>query len=342
MLSRVADGLMWMGRHIERAENVARMLDVNTQLMLDVPMRQAEKLKKDWSPLVSALGDDEDFRRRCKRTDSATVTHYLAFDRENFSSILSCLASARENGRTVREQISSEMWEQLNRFYLWATSKDAVRTYENNGYDFFQRIREFAYLFYGVTEASMPHAQGWDFIQLGKFLERADKTSRFLDEDFHLVKGGKETPRESVIQWTAVLRSCSAQQAYQQIYVSQVEGGKVADLLLLSDTFPRSVEFCVQQVDEVLRRLSGVQPGRFSNRAEKLSGRLLAELVYSSIDDITGVGLHKAMDDLQTKLNAIGAAIYSAYLHHDVPVEPEPLSPETVAAQDQQQQQQQQ
>ncbi len=324
MLSRVADCLLWMGRHVERAENIARLLDVNTQVLLDLPLKQAEKLKKDWFPVVAALGDEESFRRFTRRTDSATVTHFLTFSRDNPNSIVSCLAAARENARTVREQISTEMWEELNRIYLWSLSKDAATVFEENCYDFFQRIREFACLFYGVTDTSMPHTEGWDFIQLGILLERADKTSRFLDEEFHLVKGSTEQPSEYTLQWTSVLRSCSAQQAYQQIYVARVEREKVADLLLLSESFPRSVEFCVQQIDTVLRRISGVAPARFSNRAEKLSGRLVAELVYSSIDDIIAVGLHRAMDDLQTKINAIGAAIYDAYLHHPSPVEPEP------------------
>lgn len=323
---------MWMGRHVERADNIARLLDVNTQLLIDIPLKQAEKLKKDWMPVVAALGEEEDFRKGRRKSDSATVTHYLTFARDNSSSIVSCLASARENARTVREQISSEMWEQLNRIYLWSLSTDAVRTFENNSYDFFQRIREFASLFHGVTDTSMPHSDGWDFIQLGKFLERADKTSRFLDEEFHLVKGTPETPREASLQWTSVLRSCSAQQAYQQIYVAQVERTKVADLLLLSESFPRSVEFCVQQLDTVLRRLSGVRPGRFSNRAEKLSGRLLAELVYSGTDDIIAGGLHRAMDDLQTKVNDIGVAIYATYIHHATPVPAEPLAADQAAA----------
>jgi uncharacterized alpha-E superfamily protein len=183
----------------------------------------------------------------------------------------------------------------------------------------------------------MPHTEGWDFIQLGILLERADKTSRFLDEEFHLVKGSTEQPSEYTLQWTSVLRSCSAQQAYQQIYVARVEREKVADLLLLSESFPRSVEFCVHELDVVLRRISGVAPARFSNRAEKLSGRLVAELVYSSIDDIIAVGLHRAMDDLQTKINAIGAAIYDAYIHHPATL-PEPAM--GGPGDDQQQQQQ--
>jgi uncharacterized alpha-E superfamily protein len=329
-----------MGRHVERAENIARLLDVNTQLLLDTPLRQAEKLKKDWLPIVAALGDEEGFKKTKRKTDSATVTHYLTFDRGNSSSIVSCIAAARENARTVREQISSEMWEELNRVYLWSLSKDAIRTFENNCYEFFQRIREFSCLFYGVTDTSMPHTDGWDFIQLGILLERADKTSRFLDEEFHLVKGTPEQPSAYTLQWTSVLRSCSAQQAYQQIYVASVEREKVADMLLLSESFPRSVQFCVHQIDTVLRRISGVQPARFSNRAEKLSGRLIAELVYSSIDDIVSVGLHRAMDDLQTKINDIGAAIYDAYIHHLTPVMAEPPgAPFPVHAQLQPQQQ---
>ncbi len=335
MLSRVADSLYWMSRHIERAENIARIVDVNLQLMLDVPAKRAQQLSRNWLPIVSCLGEDEAFLKRYKKADLTNVVEYLVFDREHPNSIVGAICSARENARTVREQITSEMWEQINRVYLWVTAKSARQAYERNQYEFFQTIKQMLQLFQGITDTTSLHSEGWEFIQVGKYLERADKTSRVLDEDFHLLRQAGATQNDHLLQWLAVLRSCSARQTYQRIYESGVQPVKVAELLLLNENSPRSVQFCVYHTDQALRRISGVATGRFSNRAEKISGRLLAELSFSNIDDIYSQGLHRAMDDLQVKLNQIGFAIYETYIHQELPVE---TVTEQIVAEPQQQQ----
>lgn len=323
MLSRVADSLYWMSRYAERAENIARFLDVNQQLMLDLPSRQSQDLLKNWLPIVTSLGDDQDFRARKLKPDSNTVTEFLVFNRHHPNSIAGCLSAARENARTIREHLSTDMWEQINRTYLWITSKSARQSFERNHYEFFQRVKKTLQLFQGITDTTMIHGEGWEFIQIGKYLERADKTTRLLDEDYHLLRNTNGSPNDLLLQWLAVLRSCSTRQIYQRLYASSVQPLKVAELLLLNQTMPRSVEFCVRQIDLSLRRISGVPAGRFSNRAEKLSGRLLAELSYSAIEDICAVGLHQAMDNLQIKLNQVGDAIAETYIHNTQPVSPE-------------------
>jgi len=330
MLSRVADCLYWMSRYVERSENIARMLDVNLQLMLDIPILLSEELNKNWLPIAACLGEDKPFRKRFSRTDAATVTEFLVFDREHPNSIVSCLASARENARTVRGQISTEMWEQINRSYLWSTGKLARQTFDRNQCEFFQEIREISHLFQGITDASMAHDEGWSFIQIGKYLERADKTSRALDDKFHLLRRtGKQNEH---LQWISVLRSCSGRQAYQKIYVCEVEPEKVTELLVLNRSFPRSVRSCVHHLDDYLRRISGVAPGHYANEAEKQSGRLLAELNFSAVEDIYEPGLHHSMDVLQTRLNQIGEFIFKTYLHQAV----EPSVPTRVTQQQRQ------
>ena len=320
MLSRVADSLYWMSRYVERAENVARILDVNQQLMLDLPSKQAAALTKDWQPVVACLGDEESFARHSRIADAATVTEFLVFERSYSNSIASCLSAARENARTVRENLTTEMWEQINRTYLWITAKSARQSFENNQYEFFQRVKKTLQLFQGITDTTMPRGEGWEFLQIGKHLERADKTSRLLDEEYHILRQNEASPNDLLLQWLAVLRSCSGRQIYQRIYACGVDPTKVSEMLLLNESLPRSVEFCVLRLDQSLRRISGVAPGRFSNLAEKLTGRLLSELAFSSIDDILTRGLHEAMDDLQLKLNAIGEAIYSTYIHLETPM----------------------
>jgi uncharacterized alpha-E superfamily protein len=304
-----------LGLYVERAENIARIVDVNAQLMLDLPMKEAERIQRNWMPVVSCLGDEDEFHKRYKKPDADSVTEFLLFDRSHANSITGSLAAARENARTVREQISPEMWEQVNRTYLWLMSKGARQFFNRNAYDFFQRVKKSLQLFQGITDSVMMHGEGWEFLRMGRYLERADKTSRLLDDEFFLVRDETVSGGGNLSQWQAILRSSNARQAYQRLYAAMVDPQKVADLLLLHDEFPRSVEFCVRALDKSLRRVSGVPAGRFCNVAEKRSGRLLSELSFSSIDDIWARGLHAVMDDLQTKLNDIGAAILDTYIH---------------------------
>ncbi len=319
MLSRVADSLYWMGRYMERAENVARIVDVNSQLMLDLPTEQADRISRNWMPVVACLGEEEAFAERYKKHDAASVTEFLLFDRSHGNSIVGSLAAARENARTVREQISGEMWEQINRTYLWLNGKTARQYFERNAYEFFQRTKKSLQLFQGITDSVMMHGEGWEFLQMGRHLERADKTSRLLDDEFFLVRDRAVPEGGSLVQWQAILRCSNARQAYQRLYASVVDPIRVADLLLLHEEFPRSVEYCVRALDQSLRRVSGVLPGKFSNVAEKISGRLLSELSFSSIEDIWERGLHEVMDDLQVKLNDIGQAIMDTYIHPSAP-----------------------
>lgn len=317
MLSRVADSLFWISRYVERAENIARMVDVHQQLMLDLPTERVQKLKRNWLPLAACLGEHLQLKRRSQKGDVRTVTEFLLYDREHSNSILSCLSAARENARTVREQISPEMWEQINRTYLWYRSANSRHMFERNQYEFFQRVIKTLQLFQGITDNTMLHGEGWEFMRAGRFIERADKTSRMLDDKFYLLNKKRSTPSEMLLQYSVVLKCCNAREVYQRKHGAELHPGSVAKLLLLDDSFPRSVRYCVQEIDLALRRISGVPAGCFSNKAEKLCGRLLAELSFSSIEDYQVQGMHQSMDDLQGKLNAIGAAIYHTYIHQE-------------------------
>ena len=319
MLSRVADSAFWMSRYVERAENIARIVDVNLQLILDLPSRREQDAVEHWPRIVACLGEDEEFRRRKLKPEAEVVTDFLLFDRTNPNSIASCLAGARENARTIRELITTEMWEQINRSHLWLLGKSAHQFYERNAYEFFQRVKKSLQLFQGITDSVMHRGEGWEFIQLGKFLERADKTSRLLDDKFFLRSAVDEQRTDLLPQWTAILRTCNARQTYQRLYATVVDPKRVAELLLLNGAFPRSVLFCLLHVDQALRRISGVPVGQFTNQAEKLSGRLLSDLSFSTVDDILGKGLHAAMDGLQVQLNDIGSAILNPYIHPAAP-----------------------
>ena len=179
MLSRVADSLYWMSRYIERAENDARILDINLQLLLDLG-GEAEAMQH-WTPVIASLEETDLFDSLYDMADERSVTEFLTLQKKNPNSIFSCLTLARENARTTREQISSEMWEQINRLYLFVQSDDARKLLASSPHEFFKRVVTGSHLFQGITEATMTHGEGWEFIRIGTLLERADCTSRILD-----------------------------------------------------------------------------------------------------------------------------------------------------------------
>jgi uncharacterized alpha-E superfamily protein len=319
MLSRVANSLYWMARFIERAENIARILDVNLQLLLDFRSLDETSLREHWLPIIQSTGDEELFFKLHERAAAVTVAEFLVFDQANPNSIVSSICQARENARMVRDQITVEIWEELNRLYLFLISPQARVVWNESPSDFFAQVKASSLHLIGLRQATLIRNEGWWFTQCGKFIERADKTSRILDLRYQtLPKRGlpATVTHAEVLGWSAILRSCSAWDAYKSIHGAEVHPRLVAEFLLLNEDFPRSVRFCVTELNHGLRRISGVPDGRFSNDAEKLAGRLVAELQFSSIDEVFEHGLHIYLDTLQTKLNAIGQALFHTYIFH--------------------------
>ena len=317
MLSRVANCLYWMSRFIERADNTARIVDVNLQLVLDFRNLDDQSLVEYWMPIIESTGDEEKFFSRNPKATGQSVTEFLVFDCENPNSIISSVTQARENARMVRDQVTVELWEELNRLYLWIRSDEAHANWRRSPAEFFCLIRNASLLLIGTIYATIVHNEGWHFMQVGKFLERADKITRILDVR-HAIFPGKGVPRalsqRDALELSAVLRSCSAWDAYKAAYGAEVRPEWVAEMLLFNEEFPRSVRFCVEKLDDALRRISGVAPRRFSNDAEKLSGRLLAELEYGSSEEVLLRGLHEYVDEMQVKFNNVGAALFNAYI----------------------------
>jgi uncharacterized alpha-E superfamily protein len=317
MLSRVANSLYWMSRYIERAENIARIVDVNLQLLLDLRNLDEERLAKHWLPIVQTTGDEQQFFQLHKKATGHAVTEFLVFQMENPNSIVFSICQARENARMVRDQITIEFWEELNRLYWFVRTPQARRVWKESPSEFFQQIKSGVLHLIGLTEATLIHNEGWWFAQTGKFIERADKTSRILDVRYQTLpeKGAPASISQAdALEWSAILRSCSAWDAYKTLRGAEVHPRGVAEFLLFNEDFPRSVRFCVDELNHALRRISGVAEGRFCNDAEKLAGRLAAELQFSTVDEIFDQGLHIYLDQLQTKLNNIGAALFDAYI----------------------------
>ncbi len=306
MLSRVAHSLYWMSRYIERAENIARLLDVNLQFLSDFHDVTPTKLNT-WESLILSTGEEELFAKLYDTTDSRTVTEFLAFDLRNPGSILACVHVARENARMIRDQISLEMWETINELHLLLKEHNTAAVWASGPQDFFAKINRASHLFQGLTASTYSRSEGWEFIELGKYIERADKTTRILDVKYHIllpsatdVGGALDTA-----QWQAVLRSASALEAYRRYYVREILAWKAAEFLIFSDSFPRSLHFCMAQVDDFLRRILGETGTRPRSAAARASRRLLADLQSLSITDVLEQGIHEFLTEIQTTLAAI-------------------------------------
>jgi uncharacterized alpha-E superfamily protein len=213
MLSRVAHSLYWMARYIERAENIARLVDVNLQLLLDLRDLDEERLAKHWLPIVQSTGDEQAFFKLHPRATGQAVTEFLVFQPENPNSIVQSICAARENARMVRDQLTLELWEELNRLYLFVRSPQARSIWRDSPSEFFQEIKAGSLHLNGIANATLIHNEGWWFVQTGQFLERADKTTRILDVRYETLpaRGApKSVSQTEALEWAAVLRSCSA------------------------------------------------------------------------------------------------------------------------------------
>jgi uncharacterized alpha-E superfamily protein len=318
LLSRVADSVYWMARYIERAENVARYIGVNLNLQFDVQLSPA----RHWQPLIDTGGDTDVFRKRYGIATQVSVIQFLAYDEKNPNSICSCLRAARENARSVRETISSEMWEQVNSMYLDIQSH---RTIPEPGQllDTFRGIRLGSHLFQGITDATMTHNEAWHFVQLGRALERADKTSRILDvKYFMLLPSARDvgTPFDD-IHWAAVLKSVGGFEMYRKKY-GRITPRDIVEFLVTDAEFPRSIHWCVHRAYESLRAIIGKEAGAGQYASEKQMLPLRAELESAPVEAIMKSGLHQYLDGLQQKMNAIDDSLKSDFIEDKrVPVQ---------------------
>ncbi len=308
MLSRVANSIFWMSRYVERAENLARFIDVTLNVILDHTNGGSEH----WEPLVRTTGDEEYFAKHYGQITSENVRRFLTFDRDYSSSIIASIRFARENARTVREAISSESWEQLNAFYHFV--KDAAAHGEQAATsEFYNEVKQHCHLFNGILDATMTRGKGWHFANLGRHLERADKTSRILDVKYftllHSVQDVGTTFDD--LLWSAVLRSVSGFEMYRKRYHG-ITIRRVVEFLVLERDFPRAIRHCLHDAEESLRALGGPVP-LAENSAHRALTALIARLAETSVDTIIDGGMHEFIDDLQGELNGIGSAIRETY-----------------------------
>jgi len=313
MLSRVAEALYWMSRYVERAEDITRLLSVNFHALLDT---QVEPTQRGWERLTSINRDEKVFLQHFNKFDVRSVSEFLLWHPANPNAVLDCINRARENARAVRGQISSEMWEHLNRLYFFV--KDVNRDSVLSGpHEFFRQMRDGSQAFQGVTEATLPHGEAYEFIQVGKYLERADKTIRILDIKYAEASLLPEGSPAAATQLIAMLRSCSALEPFRQSHAAQLQAWRVAEYLLLSRDFPRAVSFCLGECLQGVNTLShdpAQLPGQLNN-AQRTLGRLGAEMNYLDIQEILNDDLHPYLDKLLKRLNLAGQEIERTFFN---------------------------
>ncbi|TDK47249.1 alpha-E domain-containing protein [Algoriphagus formosus] len=311
MLSRVANNIYWLGRYLERAENYARFIDVNFNLMQDLPM----DLKEQWQPLIAATGDLQLYQQSYKDFDKNQVLFFLTFDQNNPNSMFSAISRARENARIIRENLSKETWEKSNQLYLMMQEGEAKKVWKKaDPRPFYEKIKNQILLIYGIADSSVARVEGWYFRQLGQFVERADKTSRILDVKYHILlpSGSDVGSPLDFLHWMALLKSVTGFNTYRRIY-GNINPLNVVEFLVLNKYFPRSIYFCLKEAEVCLHHISGNLGGGFKNPAEKAIGELRSQLEFAEVGEIIDYGLHEYLDNIQIKLNKLSDLIDSTY-----------------------------
>ena len=296
MLSRVAETLYWMSRYVERAEDITRILTVNFNTELDAKVQDSQDV---WRPIISLTGDEKLFSSHFDEYSARTVSEFLLWHSANQNAVTTCITLARENARSVREQISSEIG-------------------SRGPYEFFDQIRVGSQAFQGITNETMAHGEAYEFIQIGKHLERADKTVRIINVKYEAVNRLSGGPEVS-LQLIAMLRSCSAFEAFRKTQASQLHAARVAEFLLLSQEFPRAVSYCLQRALRSVNLISG-DGGSKRNllSPQRTLGRICSELGYLEIDEVLDQNMHPYLDRLLVSLNEAGIEITRTYFNTQV------------------------
>jgi uncharacterized alpha-E superfamily protein len=329
MLSRVAESLYWMSRYIERAEDLTRLLAVNFSALLDLRAGDAQRA---WQSLVKATGDDALFAELHGEANAQSVTQFMFWEPLNPNSVSACIIRARENARSVREQITSEMWEGINRLYF--LTRNVERSSLTNPTEFLRFVRDRAQAFQGITTATMSHGEPYHFIQLGLYLERADKTARILDGKYLYLNQLPEGSAETSLQLIALLRSCSAFEPYRRASAGQINVVNIVEYLLLNREFPRTVLCCLNSCFQTLDRIGEeVAAPPKTNPPRRALGRLAADLEYLDIQDVLGENMDPFLRRFLVRLNSIGDDVSRLYFNTSV------ILPDERPRQQQQQQQ---
>lgn len=308
MLSRTADHLFWMSRYIERAENLARLLDVTYQMSL-VP-QSLSAINQSWNAIITLNSLDEAYQAKYSTVNGENVLKFMVSDPDNPASIFSCLRSARENAHAVRGTLTTEMWETLNSTWLEAREKTFDQLYHAGISEFFEWVKTRSSLSRGTTLGTLLQDEAYHFIRIGTLLERADNTARILDVKYHVLRPQGDEGATDFYEWGALLRSVSAFEVYRKVYRDVITPERVAELLIFNKNMPRSLQFCLNSVVKNLGLISNSNSGE----TERQGGMLNAQLRYGRIEDILEHGLHEWLTDFMDRIYMLGNGISKDFL----------------------------
>ncbi|MFN3202748.1 MAG: alpha-E domain-containing protein [Bradymonadia bacterium] len=333
MISRVAEHCVWLMRHVERAESAARMLMVNRAL---VPGEGALAPAR-WHPLVIAAGEEDNFIDRFSRAalnDGEQVQAYLTWDKQCAVSLRSAIFWARENARHIRETLTLEMWESLNVMWLWLTEGEARALYDAERHRMYEQVREGCQQFHGALDGTLPRTTAYQFMQLGKWLERGGQTARLLDVHHYVLHrddGLPPSPLEAA-KWQAVLRSCSAHDALLKVSRKPFSGRSIAQFLMLDPHFPRSIRYCLERALETLKGIHPEEGPHLGASTRQRLGTLVGDLTGRSIDEHLDRGLQHSLTDIIDRTAMVFSAVQQDYfeppidLSTPLPPVPTPLA----------------
>lgn len=316
MLSRVADNLYWMSRYLERAEHTVRLLRVNLSLMLDESVPHADRR---WKRVLAAMGNPAGISWS---DDADALADEMTFSAETAGSVTACIVAARENARHVREQISSEQWQSLNQLFLRVTRPNLEESADMQLVSFLASVLEGAHLFQGVTDSTMIHGEGWHFIEMGRYVERACATVKLLEVYHREFWNQPESPTlaNPWVEWIGLLRSCTAFEAYCKVYTADISPGRILEFLLLNPDFPHSVRYCVDRLQRSLEATHGEDALKRAADLTRLAGRMQAALSFVQIGEILGQDACAYLQSIYSQCRQIHQTMFEVYVDYPVQV----------------------
>lgn len=314
MLSRVADSLYWMSRYLERAEHTVRLLEVNMSLMLD---RSGTSNEGRWRRVVASLGNP---RGVDWNGDAQEMLRQLTFNQANRASVTACIAAARENARQVREEISTEQWQRLNRLFHYVNEQQPALDMSNDLSDFFASVLDGIHLFKGVTDTTMAHGEGWQFIRTGRYLERAYATATLLEVYYREILSLPESEASgySHLELVGLLRCCTAFEAYCQVYTADLVPDRILEFLLLNAQFPHALRYSIDALRDALVAIQQELGCRPPQELNSITGRLQASLNFITVKEVLAQGPEVYLRNIREQCRHIHELIYNFYIHYSV------------------------
>ncbi|MBV8630491.1 MAG: alpha-E domain-containing protein [Silvibacterium sp.] len=314
MLSRVADSLYWTARYLERAEHTARLVDINIGLMLDLSRVSTEQR---WKRVLAALGHPRDIDWN---NDVYELVHALVFDTNHPASVTACVIAARENARQIREEISTEQWQRLNRLFHDISRLQPPSPSDRQLSEFLPALIDGVYLFQGVSDTTLSHGEGWQFLQVGRFLERATASATLLAVYQEQVFATTEETVDAYayLEWIGLLRACTAFEAYCKVYTADLTYERILEFLLLDAEFPHSIRFSIDRLHESLEAIQDASHGQHAGELMRVSGKLQSSLGYAQVSEIRGQDPSRYLHRILDQCRRIHDLIYEVYIQYSV------------------------